>query len=113
MPFTFIPGDPLFPSGPAGPDGPLEPLKDKVSSSFEKVTRNVEALTNRFVPIKHAVLLVSKMKNRTLASTIKNQTRVSKTKTWTLMSKPKKKKRKLVFKIRNRKTSGQNPNITL
>ena len=92
MTFTFIPGDPLFPSGPAGPGGPLEPLKDKVSSSFEKVTRNVEALTNRFVPIKHAVLLVSKMKNRTLASTIKNQTRVSKTKNWTLMSKPKKKK---------------------
>ena len=92
MPFTFIPGDPLFPSGPAGPDGPLEPLKDKVSSSFEKVTRNVEALTNRFVPIKHAVSLVSKIKNRTVASTIKNQTRVSKTKNWTLMSKPKKKK---------------------
>lgn len=57
MPFTFIPGDPLFPSGPAGPGGPLEPLKDKVSLSFEKVIRNVEALTNRFVPIKHAVSL--------------------------------------------------------
>ena len=103
----------MFPSGPAGPGGPLEPLKDKVSSSFEKVTRNVEALTNRFVPIKHALSLVSKMKNRTLASTIKKQTRVSKTKNWTLVAKPKKKKKKIVFKIRNQKTSGQNSNIAL
>lgn len=93
MPFTFIPGDPLFPSGPAGPEGPLEPMKNKVSSSFEKVTRNVEALTNRFVPIKHAVSLASKIKNRTVASTIKNPTRVSKTKNWTLVPKPKKKKK--------------------